>query len=326
MSPYESVNKIYGSILRGGNIACIAARSKAGKTSLMLDLVLKTSYKYSTPIIHFDNGEMNESELMFRMVSNMSGIPQFMLEDGSWRRRTYNNWSVEEVVQRVRDVWNKISKTKILYENIAGYSSEEMMALLKRIYYQEVGRGEECVFSFDYLKTDFNNLGKGSDWAFVGKTLDGFKRVISKDLKFDGINPMSMVTSVQCNRSGIITNRNVDSVQEAESELAVSLSDNISQFASWLFMLRWKTPDERGLWGERFGTHNLIGLLARHLGEDIAGHINPVEQPDGPARKNFINLNFNNFSFTDCGDFRDIVKHFSGEPFQNNETEIPNGL
>jgi len=328
-SPYETMNRIYGSVLRGGNIFCLAARSKAGKTSFLIDMAMKTSYTHQVPIIHFDNGEMSERELMFRMVSGMSGIPQFMLEDGSWRKRSYNDWSAEEVFQRVRDVWSRIKKTKILYENVAGLSSEEMCSLLKRVYYENVGRGEEAVFSFDYLKTDFDNLGRGSDWAFVGKTLDGFKRVITKDLKFDGEPVVSMATSVQCNRLGITSGHDANSVQDLEHEGAMALSDLIPQFASWSFMLRWKTQDERGRWGEQFGTHNLIGLLARHLGEDVAGHINPVDHPDGPARKNFINLNFENFSFEDRGDFRDIVHHLENrdvQPQQSDESELPNEL
>lgn len=309
MSPYPTINKIYGSMFRGGNITCIGARAKVGKTTIILDCALKTSYSAGVPILHFDNGEMSEDELIFRMVSGMSGIPQYMLEDGSWRHRSYGEMSVEMVIDKVRSVWSKIQKTKVLYENVAGLTSEEMCSLLKRRYYSEVGRGNPMIFSFDYLKSDFNNLGSGDNWAFVGKTLHDMKQTISKDLKFDGKPTVAMLTSVQLNRLGITTNRNAQTVQETESESAIGLSDHIIQFVSHFFLLRKKTIDERGMWGERFGTHNLINLAARHLGEDMWAHLNPIEVPNEQARQNFINMEFSNFNVEDRGDLRDIVNY-----------------
>lgn len=327
MSPYPTLNKIYGSIFRGGNITCIAARQKVGKTTAMIDAVVKTSYNNNgLTIVHFDNGEMSENELIFRMVSGASGIPQHMLEDGSWRRSSYGEWSAEEVVKKVRDVWPVIEKTKVIYENVAGLSSEEMCSLLKRLYYSEVGRGNPMIFSFDYLKTDFNNLGRGDGWAYVGKTLHDFKQVIAKDLVFDGEPVVSMITSVQLNRLGITTNRDANTVQETESESAIGLSDNIIQFCSHMFLLRNKTIDERGMYGERFGSHNLLCLAARHLGEDMWAHLNPIEMPEGPPKKNFINLDFKNFSVEDKGDLRDIVNYLENGDIsvrQNVDTDIP---
>lgn len=329
MSPYPTINKIYGSLVRPGNCTCFAARAKTGKTSLMLDMLLKMSYMNKLPILHFDNGEMSEEELVFRMVSGMSGIPVYLLESGKWRTHGYKNLSPQETVERVRAVWDRMKGIKILYENVAGMGSEEMVSLLKRIYYSEVGRGNELIFSFDYLKTDFNNLGKGADWAFVGKLLHNFKQTISRELKFDGKPTVAMVTSVQTNRSGIVTNRNADTVVDDESVIA--LSDNIIQFVSHLFLLRKKTMDELVQEGEAFGTHKLKCLAARHLGEDAFGHLNPVEWPDGSKRDNWINLKFDNFNVEERGDGRDVARMLEGSDVQaqvsrGSELELPESL
>ena len=73
-----------------------------------------------------------------------------------------------------------------------------------------------------------------------------------------------------------------------------------------MFILRNKTADE--LQSERgFGTHKLINVKARHLGRDIAGAVNLVTMNDGTARKNFVNLECNNFYITEKGDLRDII-------------------
>ena len=326
MGPYQTINKIYGSVLRPANILVICARSKAGKTTLALDLLLKTAYKYKVPILHFDNGEMSEEELVFRMVAGASGIPVHLLESGKWRTHGFNDLSAEQVVQKVREVWEKVKDIKILYKNVAGMTSEEMVATLKRIYYAEVGRGNELVFSFDYLKTDFSNLGKGSEWAFVGKTLHDFKQCISRELKFDGKPVVSMATSVQANRTGISNGRNA----ATDDESIVSLSDQITQFCSHLFILRKKSIEEMQEEGESFGTHKLIPTVARHLGEDPFGHLNAVEMEDGEKRDNFINLKIDNFNVEDRGDLRDIVKTRLGQDLDANtereEGDLPQGF
>jgi replicative DNA helicase len=314
MSPYPTINKIYGSLLRPGNMVVFAARAKAGKTSIMLDFLLKTSYKYKVPVLHFDNGEMSEEELIFRMVSGMSGVPMHLLESGKWRTCGYKNWNAEEVVERVRGVWKQMKGIKILYENVAGMSPEEMISLLKRIYYSQVGRGNPMIFSFDYIKIDYGSLGKGSEHNYVGKMINSFKQAIHRDLKFDGKACVSMATSVQTNRTGIIKNKDSKTVVDDESSIA--LSDDIIRFASHTAILRQKTIDELVDEGEEFGTHKLIFRAARHLGEDPFGHLNPVRMEDGSLRDNFINLQFDSFNVEDRGDLRDIVAAKMGDDVQ----------
>jgi len=116
---------------------------------------------------------------------------------------------------------------------------------------------------------------------------------------------VSMMTSVQANRFGITNNRQANSIVDDES--VVSLSDGITQFCSHLFLLRRKVADEIHEEGERFGTHKLVNLKARHLGREALRAINPVQMPDGSNRANFINLKIENFRVTERGDLQDIV-------------------
>jgi len=184
-------------------------------------------------------------------------------------------------------------------------SAEEMCSYLKRYYYSKVGRGNRMIFSFDYIKTDFNNLGKNDGWQQVASMVHLFKQTIHRDLCFDGKPCVSMMTSVQANRLGITGNRGADSIIDDES--VVSLSDGITQFCSHLFLLRRKVADEIHEDGDRFGTHKLVNLKARHLGKNPLRDINHIEMPDGSNRKNFINLNIQNFRIEERGDLQDIV-------------------
>jgi len=317
MGPHEKINDIYGSLLRAGNITVIVARSGVGKTQFCMDYSTKVSLKYDVPVLHFDNGEMSKEELIMRQCAALSGVSMHLLESGKWRK------AGEDVVEKVRSVWPKISKLKFYYYNVGGMDVDSMVNTLKRFYYAKVGRGNQMVFSFDYIKTTSESGGNKSEWQVVGEMVDKFKKCVQKEILHEGNPVIPMITSVQSNRYGITNNRNSQNVVDDES--IVSLSDRITQFCSHMFILRSKTGDEVESEGERFGSHKLINVKARHLGKDIAGAIEPVSIGD-TLRKNAINLNFNNFNITERGDLRDIARALNGEEeldTNEHQEEIP---
>lgn len=310
MGPHQKINDIYGSLLRAGNITVIVARSGVGKTQFCMDYSTKVSLQYDVPVLHFDNGEMSKEELIMRQCAALSGVPMHLLESGKWRR------AGEEVVEKVRSVWPKIKNLKFYYYNVGGMDVDSMVNTLKRFYYAKVGRGNQMVFSFDYIKTTSENISNKSEWQVVGEMVDKFKKCVQKEILNDGNPVIPMITSVQSNRYGITTNRSSDNIVDDES--IVSLSDRITQFCSHMFILRSKTSDEMETEGGRFGTHKLINVKARHLGSDIAGAIEPVRIGDS-LRKNAINLDFNNFNITERGDLRDIARVLEGHEELDND-------
>jgi len=324
LGPHPRVNEMYGSLLLAGNISVIVARSGVGKTNFCMDYTTKVSAEHGVAVLHFDNGEMSEDELIFRQCSAMTGIPVWLLQTGKWRTTAYKDWSVDEVVAKVRSAWEKIKGMEFYYENVAGLSPDEMCSLLKRFYFSKIGRGNPLIFSFDYIKSDFGSIGKADGWQQVSYLVHKFKQTIHRDLSFDGKPCVSMLTSVQSNRLGITSNRNVGSIVDDES--VVSLSDGITQFCSHLFLLRRKVAEELHEEGANFGTHKLINLKARHLGKDALRAIHPVEMPDGTKKQNFVNLKLENFRIDECGDLQDIVDSSNGggiEVRRNNLDQIP---
>jgi len=305
MGPHQRINEIYGSLLLAGNITVVVARAGVGKSSFAMDFCTKVAAKEKVKVLHFDNGEMSEEELIFRQCSAMTGIPVYLLQSGKWRTSSYKNLSPEQVVAKVRSAWSKIKNMEFYYENVAGMSVEEMGSALKRFYYSKVGRGNPLIFSFDYIKNDYGNSGKDESWLLVGKMVNRFKQIIHRELCFDGKPCVSMMTAVQSNRLGITTNRQAAAIVDDES--IMSLSDNIIQFVSHAFILRKKVMEELAEDGTQFGTHKLINLKARHLGKYALRHIEPVEMPDGSKKQNFINLNFENFCITEKGDLHDML-------------------
>jgi len=299
MSPYKRLNDLYGSLLRPGNITVIVARSGVGKTRFCMDFCTKVSSQYNVPILHFDNGEMSKEELMIRQCSALSGVSANLLETGQWRQ------AGEETVDNVRSVWKQVKKIKFYYYNAGGMNVDNMIAALRRFYYSKIGRGNPMIFSFDYIKTTFENNGSKSEWQVVGEMIDKFKKTIQKEILSDGGPVIPMITSVQSNRQGIINARQPQEIRDDES--IVSLSDRITQFCSHMFILRQKTLDEMAN-EPNCGNHKLINVKARHLGADYMRAINPVRMPDGSLRKNAINLQMDGFSVKECGDMVDLVR------------------
>ncbi len=303
MGPHPKINSIYGSLLRPGNITVVVARSGVGKTQFCMDYATKVSAKYDVPVLHFDNGEMSKEELIMRQCAALSGVPMHLLETGKWRQ------AGQEIVDKVRATWEKVKNLKFYYYNVGGMDVDSMIKVLKRFYYGKVGRGNRMIFSFDYIKTTSESSGNKNEWQVVGEMVDKFKKCIQKEILHDGNPIIPMITSVQSNRAGIVNNRAAANVIDDES--IVSLSDRIIQFCSHMFILRKKTTDEVEIEGRSFGTHKLIEIKARHLGEDIVGAIEPIQQGD-VLRRNFINLEFFNFCITERGDLRDIVRATGG--------------
>jgi len=313
MSPYKRLNDLYGSLLRPGNITVIVARSGVGKTRFCMDFCTKVSAEYDVPILHFDNGEMSKEELIIRQCSALSGVSANLLETGQWRQ------AGEETVNKVRSVWEKVKKIKFYYYNVGGMNVDNMIATLRRFYYSKIGRGNPMIFSFDYIKTTFENNSAKSEWQVVGEMVDKFKKTIQKEILSDGSPVIPMITSVQSNRQGIINNRQPQDVRDDES--IVSLSDRITQFCSHMFILRQKTLDETAA-EPNFGNHKLINVKSRHLGSDYMRAINPVRMPDGSLRKNAINLQMDGFSVEERGDMVDLVRALN----VNEELDGENGV
>lgn len=316
--PHQRLHEIYGSLLRPGNISVIVARSGIGKTQFCMDFCTKvSSMNENVPILHFDNGEMSLEELTMRQCAALSGVQLNLLESGRWRN------AGEQTVNKVRSVWKKLKGMKFYYYNCGGMSIDEMVNMVKRFYFSQVGRGNQMIFSFDYIKTTFQPSGNKTEWQVVGEMVDRFKRLIAKDLLFDKKPVVSMLTSVQMNRVGTSRNRSSDNI--VEDETVVSLSDRITQFCSHMFLLRSKEPSEITE-DANFGTHKLTNIKARHLGQDPMGEIEPVRMPDGTLKRNYLNLDFNNFNITERGDLRDLVEHIRVEgltPEEDGRTDLP---
>lgn len=300
---YSEFNRLYGG-LRDGNVYAIVSRPAQGKTTFINDLCLGAAIKNKVPVLVLDT-EMTTEEIQFRMAAANTGVPLWYLETGNWRKNA-------DMTQKVRAYFKEVKKHQYFHYHVRNKNVDEVCSLIRRWHMQNVGRGNKCIIAYDYVKLTGERVDK--NWAehqAIGDKIDKLKRV-AEEIQ------APLITAMQMNRSGETHNRNSGSLVDDSS--AISLSDRLQWFATFVAIFRRKTLDEIALDGERFGTHKLIPLKTRFQGRDAAGHqdlmrrtvretINGREITSEKFINNFINFRVENFKINEEGSLADIIQH-----------------
>lgn len=296
MGPFETVNKIFGSLSRPGNITVIGARSGIGKSSLAMFYQCHLAQRYQIPILNLDFGEMSPEELQFRAVCMFTKgeVPLNAIENGDFRKNP--EWE-----RKVRDVWKIIKKVKFYYEDVSSMGPQEIISLIRRYSLSVFGRDNNFIVNYDYIKpfdtSDFNT----PEWKQMGHFIQDIKSFINNEIN------VPFWASLQLNRSGITTNKGAAQVDDSENSF--SISDRILQQCSHAFIMRSKLNDEIAEEGGlKFGNSKLICVKHRHLGKDYSGAIKPVEVKKGVFKRNYVNLLSSSFYFEDKGDLRQMAE------------------
>ena len=293
--PFSTINSLFGSLNRMGNLTLIGARTGLGKTGLSTYYNTFLAMKYNIPILHGDVGEMDFTETSKRkIVMHSNGVvPYAALEDRSWAK-------VPELARAVREVWKKTKNIRYDYCNLGGMSQQEILSKINRFYLSKVGRGNKSAIVFDYLKGFETAAGdRTPEWQSAGTFIDKLKALITTTC------PTSVWVPLQLNRVGITTNKKASQIDDSEN--AMSVSDRIVQRVSHGFIFRRKTPEELVWENQKFGNCKLIPVKFRHLGKDWKRVIEPVRIGDGSLVNNFIHMNSESFVFTEKGDLHSTI-------------------
>lgn len=293
--PFETINRLYGSLSRKSNITCIAARSGVAKTSFGLFYHVWMAEKYGFPILHCDFGEMSKFELQVRMAACMSQgkVSLYDIEYGSWRNNA-------ESVKIIRSLWPRVEKIKLYYQDVSKMNAKQFISFWRRFHYSVIGRENTFLTNYDYLKP-FDDDFDTPEWKQIGHFFQDIKSFITNE------DPLSFWTSLQVNRSGITTNKHSSQIDDSENSF--SMSDRIIQQSSHGILIRRKTNDELEKEGGEFGNLKAIFAKTRHLGKDYKRALNPVKMPDDSYKSNYVNIESNNFFFQDKGDLNDLSEY-----------------
>jgi len=298
---YNEFNRLYGG-LRDGNVYAIVSRPAQGKTTFINELCLGVAIKNDVPVLVLDT-EMTTDEIQFRMAAAKTGVPLWFLETGKWRND-------KDMVEKVKGYFQSLTKHQYFHYHVKNKTIDEVCSIIRRWHMKYVGRGNRCVIAYDYIKLTGERVDR--NWAehqAIGEKIDKLKR-ISEEIK------APLITAMQMNRSGESFNRNSSNLVDDSS--AISLSDRLQWFATFVAIFRRKTLDEIALDGQAFGTHKLIPLKTRFQGRDAAGHQDllrrKVTNPENGHESekfvnNFLNFRVENFKVKEEGSLEDIIRH-----------------
>ncbi|RTK98861.1 MAG: hypothetical protein EKK57_10835 [Proteobacteria bacterium] len=294
MGPFPSVNKLYGSLHRPGNITLLGARSGVAKTSLSLFYNIFMAEKYNMPIYWQDHGEMSAEELQIRIAAIFSGgsVPLYAIENGEWRKNPL--W-----VQAIRSGLPRAKKIKIYYQSVANMGPNKIISTTRRFKYNKVGRENKFLWVFDYIKPFDVDTDNSPEWKQMGHFIQHIKSFIQEEID----NPF--FSSIQLNKSGTTNNKKSSDVDDSEN--SISISDRITQQTSHTFIIRRKVNDELEAEGMRFGNLKAIPVKTRFLGREADRALGSFKMPNGRYKNNYVNLDFKNFNFYDKGDLVDIL-------------------
>lgn len=305
ITPYKEFNRSYGGLLPG-NLYAIVSRPGQGKTTWLNHIAFNTSFKNNIPALVLDT-EMSTTEIRFRMVASLTGVPVWYLETGNWRKNP-------EFFKKVRSAWEQIKKYKYYHYHVGNKTIDQVCSMIRRWHFTKVGRGNPSLISYDYIKLTGEKVG--ANWAehqAIGDKVDRLKK-ISEEIN------APLITAMQLNRSGESFNRKSSDVVDDAS--AISLSDRLQWFASFVGIFRRKTNDEMAFdegaqepnrKSNKFGTHKLIPIKTRFQGRDAAGHQDILlrKTQDGGQKycSNYLNFDVQNFNVEEKGSLAEVIEH-----------------
>lgn len=254
--------------------------------------------------------EMQSEEIQERVLAMISGVPVWYITTGNWRKNP-------DYVDKIRSAWKTIKSKKynLFHEYVINTPVDQVINKIKKWYYTKVGRGNQCLIVYDYVKITGESLSDfNREHQAIGEKVNLLKELVSKDIT------APLLTAVQVNRTG-------DNRREVRDDSSViALSDRVLWFASQVSIFRRKNPEEIQTETANFGTHKLINLESRWQGRQAAGHIDYVRDLGGNLINNFTNFTVDNFKVTEHADATTMFNALGGNPDMPQRQQAQNPL
>lgn len=302
--PYPIYQKFFGGYFPG-DLVIFASQPKSGKSTLLLDMLIKMCQNKEDDIAGLIiDTELETYRVQRRMISAMSGVNEYLIKSKKWRHDEELAAKVRQALKQIKSYFHKIDH---IY--VGNVSTEEMISIVRRwtwrkkIEAKKEKKQTKLIAAIDYFKlTGIDGVSDAFAASMnLGYRVDTFKKLASE-------LQIPIIGACQTNRMN-----------------EVGLSHEINKFVSSLFMFSRKTQDEKMRDGTE-GTHKLLPLYTRDLGEYVQGVNNLVRVP-GPHGKeiwveNYITFKMDNFRIQEIADLKSIHKQIGELNIANNSNEI----
>ena len=209
------------------------------------------------PVLVLDT-EMSKEDHLNRMLANISGVEINSISSGKFAS---NNLEAEKVETAAAE----LEQIPYHYVSIAGQPFENILSIMRKWIYQEVGfdengRTKDCLIIYDYLKLMNSSSISNSMQEFQ---VLGFQitQLHNFCVKYD----VPCLSFVQLNRDGITK----------ESTDVVSGSDRLIWLCTSFTIFKLKSDEEMADDEDENGNRKLVPIVARHgAGLDDGDYIN----------------------------------------------------
>lgn len=211
------------------------------------------------PVLILDT-EMEYKDVLPRMIANLSNISINEIETGAFANNSLSNNLIDEAVK-------ELQKYPIYYKTVAGKSFDEILSIIRRWIYKDVGlsktgRANQCLVIYDYFKImDSADISDMAEFQAMG-----FQ--ISKLTDFCKMYDVPCLSFVQLNRDGVAK----------EGTDVIAQSDRLLWLCNSFSIFKLKSDIEMEKDGYQNGNRKLITLKSRYGGEHTFG--------------NYISMNF----------------------------------
>lgn len=228
-----------------GELTIVGARSKVGKSTVLLNWCKKISIDDGIPVLYIDT-EMYKEEQEDKLLSMISGIPHDEIRNGMFGKNTVNG-TAKEKIALVQEASKKLQAGKLHHVYLPNFTLEKVVALARKY---QIEHGIKMVV-FDYIKLPSSNASLGDkEYQALGYLTSGLK-----DLA--GMLQIPVISAVQLNRNAV--------GKEDITEADIAGSDRILFLANRVCMLRRSTEEEYAYQG----CSHQFQILAQRMGQDL---------------------------------------------------------
>lgn len=303
--PYPRMQKMFGDFIPG-EMYFWCARPKSSKSTFLMNLGLQCSTDISDTVqtLYLDT-ELNTDKVKYRLLSAISGVNEYFIRTKKWRLNP-------DMVKAIREAWPKVKlwQDTISHIYVANMPVEDVISIIRRWIKKSNPKAKKIVI-FDYLKLgdEFHKISNNTRPDLVlGRKVDMLKKA-GEELGF------VCLSAAQNNRSGEIS-RTGNAMERRDDGAVIGQSDQISQFASQIYVLGKLTANEHIELETNFGvknaTHFCKSIYSRNLGEEACMGFNDlvkIQVGDKVEwRENVLYYNITNFLCTEITDLASLVK------------------
>lgn len=279
--PYPKYQATYGGWFPG-DLVVFVSPPKSGKSTILLDLLIKITQADDNLRALMIDTELETYRVQRRLVSNLTGVHEYLLKTGAWRNNaiTFN---------KVRETWPLIKKyfSKIDHIYVGNASTEEQHSIIRRWHWKNINTtGKKGIIALDYFKLTLND---GVRDAYAGSMMLGYAVDATKKL----------ASELQCP---------ILAAAQANAADETGLSKEVNKFASSVFLFKRKSLEDVALEGGT-ATHKLVPLFTRDVGlaYDSVDTVKIVKDKRDIYLPNHINFRIDSFNVKELNTLKEQI-------------------